>query len=96
MSSQITNVDICFDTNTVITNRIVTTNPYYCKILICLTTKQYIFQKRCFGQIPTFTELKAEINLTRNIVKYIATKNDTLHKHKKVVCGMTTECNIFS
>ena len=65
MSSQITNVDICFDTNTVITNRIVTTNPYYYKILICLTTNQYIYQKRCFGQIPTFTELKAEINIDK-------------------------------
>ena len=50
---------------------------------ICLLTKQYIYAQRCMQKPLSFKALKAKIQTTEKMEKYIATKNDKLSTHAR-------------
>ena len=71
---------IRFDKNSVIFNRIAE-NPSNIKNFICLVVKQYVYAQRCLGLIPKTLGVIRHIKNQENIEKYIAVKNNKLHKH---------------
>ena len=56
-------------------------DPTNIKNFLCLITKQYIYQQRCFKKKPILTELRDLIFQIRNIEKFIAKKNNKITKH---------------
>ena len=51
--------------------------------MICLITKQYVYQQKCLQGSIHFPCLKEVILKTQNMEKYIAIKNNRLSKHLK-------------
>ena len=45
--------------------------------------KQYIYAKKCFGELPKFTEYMYKLSCWYKIDKLIATENDTVNKFDK-------------
>ena len=50
---------------------------------IILLAKQYIYRTKCKGKSLSIYKFKYEVNLYKNIEKYIALKNDMLSRHIK-------------
>ena len=74
--------DICFNVENVMTDRLVP-NPANVKNFIGLLTKQYIYRKRCFCELPNYRELENIIWHTRNMERYIAIKNCKQSAHHR-------------
>ena len=57
--------------------------------LLVLIAKQYIYRSRCLKMVPSIYQYRHEVFSTRNIEKYIATKNKKLHAYAKKWCKDT-------
>ena len=51
------------------------------KNFLCLLAKQHIYSQKCQGKLPNLAGFKARVNQVQVLEKYIATKNDSIHKH---------------
>ena len=80
----------------VIFNRIVP-KPGHVSNFICLLVKQYIYATKCLGNPLSSKVLIAHIRKVENIEKYIAVKNERLHKHNmKWLIGNEIPCTVQS
>ena len=74
---------IDFSVKNVMWNQLIEADAKNVKNSICLMAKQYIYRQRCLKKEISYNEFKYIVYETKNIEKYIATKNNMLSKHEK-------------
>ena len=84
------------DFGAIIINQIVEKRDHIANF-ICLLTKYYIYSYRCLKKELSFVTLKAMVNNTKNVEKYIALKNNkiTIH-HRKWSGGPGNVSNVIN
>ena len=73
---------INFGIDTVICNKIIE-RPNHWKKFVCLLLKQYIYRQRCLAKTISYKEFIGHLEKVKNMEKYIALKNNKIHKHNK-------------
>ena len=76
LMSEFNNVEIDFNVENIIWNKVIPNNNKNIKNTICLMAKQYIYRQRCLKKVINFREFKRLVFETRNIERYIAIKNN--------------------
>ena len=73
-------MDTEFDAKKVVTNSVGRGKKAAINV-ICLIFKCYLYKERCLGNALSFSSLKSEILMYRNIEKYNATLTNSMEKH---------------